>query len=126
MRAATFGRRAIARSRRGEAAVNREPAFGPVEVEDEPFVSGEPQKVIFDTTLDEELQAWKAERRRAHLTRIPWRQLSLMASLCFGIAAFVLPDSVNDWVDWLLYGLMGASFIAGFVGRRRKAAAAVL
>jgi hypothetical protein len=47
-----------------------------------------------------------------------------MASLCFGVATFVLPDSVNSAVDYLLYGLMAASFAAGVV-RRRKAAAAL-
>jgi hypothetical protein len=45
-------------------------------------------------SLDEELQQWKLARRRNF--EIPWRPLSLMATLCFGIASFVLPDSVND------------------------------
>ena len=58
---------------------------------------------------DEELEAWM----RARKWNLPWRQISLMASLCFGIASFVLPDSVNKDVNWLLYALMAASFIAG-------------
>ncbi len=47
----------------------------------------------------------------------PWRQLALMASLCFGIASFVLPDSVNDQMDWVLYGLMALSAYAGLSRR---------
>jgi len=50
---------------------------------------------------------------------MPWRQLSLMAGLCFGIGSFVLPDSVNGVTDWVLYGLMAMSFIAGLSGKRK-------
>ena len=67
-----------------------------------------------EASLDEELRAWKKARR----FQIPWRPLSWMASFSFGIASFVLPDSVNDRVDWLLYALMAASFCAGFINRR--------
>ncbi len=72
--------------------------------------------------LDRELEEWKAARRKNF--KLPWRQLSLMASLCFGIASFVLPDSVNDNVQWLLLGLMAASFYAGVAKRREKKAKA--
>jgi len=68
-------------------------------------------------TLDDELREWKL--LRAGGFQIPWRQLSLMASLCFGIASLVLPDSVNENVQWLLYALTAASLIAGFARRRR-------
>ncbi|MCP5410874.1 MAG: hypothetical protein H6924_01805 [Alphaproteobacteria bacterium] len=67
---------------------------------------------------DPELDAWKQARRGGGM--IPWRQMSLMASLCFGIASFVLPDDVNRTVNWLLYGLMAVSFIAG-IRKRNKA-----
>ncbi len=70
-------------------------------------------------SLDDELREWKQSRK--HGFRIPWRQVSLMASLCFGIASFVLPDSVNENVQWLLYALTAASLIAGFSRRRRDA-----
>lgn len=70
-------------------------------------------------SIDEELQAWKQERRQQASFRIPWRQLSLMASLCFFIASFVLPDSVNDTVDWLLDILAAMSLWVWFSGRRR-------
>jgi len=69
-------------------------------------------------TLDDDFE--ESKQIRKHGIKIPWRPLSLMASLCFGIASFVLPDTVNDPVQWLLYGLMAASLYAGF-GRRRSA-----
>lgn len=69
------------------------------------------------SSLDDELRQWKLERKRNF--EIPWRPLSLMATLCFGIASFALPDSVNDNVQWLLYALAAASLYAGFRKRRR-------
>jgi hypothetical protein len=67
-------------------------------------------------SLDDELREWKLARKRNF--EIPWRPLSLMATLCFGIASFSLPDSVNDDVQWLLYALAAASLYAGFRIRR--------
>lgn len=67
--------------------------------------------------LDDEFEEWKRTRK----LNIPWRPLSLMASLCFGIAYFALPDTVNDAVQWLLFGLMAASLWAGFSKRRTSA-----
>jgi hypothetical protein len=67
-------------------------------------------------SLDDELREWKLARKRNF--EIPWRPLSLMATLCFGIASFSLPDSVNDDVQWLLYALAAASLYAGFRKRR--------
>ncbi len=72
-------------------------------------------------SVDDELREWKASRKTSF--RLPWRQLSLMASLCFGIASFVLPESVNDMVNWLLYGLMAISFYVGVTGRKKKSKA---
>ncbi|MBU6456550.1 MAG: hypothetical protein KGK16_16720 [Bradyrhizobium sp.] len=69
------------------------------------------------SSVDEELRQWKLARRRNF--EIPWRPLSLMATLCFGIASLVLPDSVNDSVQWLLYALAAASLYAGFRKRRQ-------
>ena len=68
-------------------------------------------------SLDDELRKWKLARKQNF--EIPWRPLSLMATLCFGIASFALPDSVNDNVQWLLYALAAASLYAGFRKRRR-------
>ena len=71
--------------------------------------------------VDAELEEWKKDRRKNF--RIPWRPLYLMASLCFGAASFVLPDSINSNVDYLLYALMAMSFYAGIRKRREKKAA---
>lgn len=71
-----------------------------------------------ELSIDDELREWKRSRKNGF--KIPWRQVSLMASLCFGIAFFVLPDSVNSDVQWILLALMGANFYAG-VRKRREA-----
>ena len=68
------------------------------------------------SAFDEELLAWKQARKR----QIPWGALSLMASLCFGIASFVLPDSINNMVNLLLYALSAMSFWVWFSKRREK------
>lgn len=68
--------------------------------------------------VEDEVQAWSRERRRQHGFRVPWTQLSLVASLSFFIASFVLPRTVNDAVDWVLDLLAAASFWVWFVGRR--------
>jgi hypothetical protein len=73
-----------------------------------------------DKAVDDELAEWKAARKSAF--KLPWRQLSLMASLCFGLASFVLPDTVNDAVNWVLYALMGISFVVGVTGRKKAKA----
>ena len=65
-------------------------------------------------SIDDELREWK----KARAFQIPWRQLSVMAGLCFTVASLVLPDSVNDLFDWLLYVLAAAAFYAGL--RKRK------
>jgi hypothetical protein len=69
-------------------------------------------------SIDDELRQWKLARKRNF--EIPWRPLSLMATLCFGIGSFALPDSVNDNVQWLLYALAAASLYAGFRKRRQQ------
>jgi hypothetical protein len=71
-----------------------------------------------DPSTDAELHAWKVARGSRF--RMPWSQLSLVASLFFGVASFVLPDSVNDSVDWLLWGLSIVSFCVWFSNRRKK------
>jgi hypothetical protein len=69
-------------------------------------------------TVEQELQAWK--EARGSQFRMPWSQLSLMASLCFGIASFVLPDSVNDSVQWLLWGLSAMAAIVWWSNRTKR------
>ena len=66
---------------------------------------------------DEDLLEWTKARKRSF--RWPWRQIMFTASLCFGVASFVLPDSVNDDAQWLLYALAATSFCAGLARRRQ-------
>ena len=70
---------------------------------------------IASPRLDDEFREWKKARKRH--SGLPWRQLSLMASVCFGVASLVLPDSVSDTLDWVLYALMAASAYAGLSRR---------
>lgn len=127
MREATFGRRGTTprASRRVQTATRQsasepefatvfEPAFVPVEA---------PVPPARELSPEEELMAWKAERYRERFARIPWRQLSLMAGLCFAIAGFALPDSTNDALSWVLYALAAASFAAGILKRKAAVAA---
>ncbi len=69
--------------------------------------------------LADDLRQWRLARKQNF--KIPWRPLSLIATLCFGIASFVLPGSANDIVQWFLYTLAAASLYAGIRGRRRQA-----
>jgi hypothetical protein len=80
--------------------------------------SGSLSKELGFSALDDDLKEWKRARKQNF--EIPWRPLSLLASVFFGIASFALPDSVNDVVQWPLYGLAAASFWVGF--RRRREA----
>ena len=63
------------------------------------------------SSLDDDLRQWNLARKQNF--EFPWRSLSLMATLCFGIASFVLPDSVNDNVQWLLYASGGGEPMCG-------------
>lgn len=86
---------------------------------DEPAIARAPRSAAPEDpslSVDDELREWK--RTRKGFT-IPWRQISLTASLCFGIASIVLPASVNRNVDYVLYALMGMSLYAG-ISRRLK------
>jgi hypothetical protein len=68
-------------------------------------------------SLEDELREWKQVRRKTF--RLPWRQISFMASVCFGVGSLVLPDSINRIVQWLLLALGALSLIAGFSARRK-------
>lgn len=68
--------------------------------------------------VDDDLREWK-RAQKPNFRKALWRPLLLMATLCFGIASFVLPDSVNDAVDWLLYAVTGASLYSWIRSRRR-------
>jgi len=116
----TFGRRASPQANTPAPRTNtvRAPAMAETKPAEPPvFESTAPS--IDTLSLEDELREWK--RNRTSGFQIPWRQISLMATLCFGIASFVLPPSTNEAVSWLLYALMAISFVAG-VSRRRKRA----
>ena len=99
----------------GTGAVTPSAPIGPAERSlDWPLLPAEHSE---PTSLDEELRRWKLARRQNF--EIPWRPLSLLASLFFGVASFVLPDKVNDFVQWTLYALAAASFYVGVRHRRR-------
>lgn len=118
-----FGRRATAQpqSPGPRRAVKAAATPARAAFEEQPVEPRVPVPVQSDApSLDRELQEWKKARKQGGA--MPWRQLSLMASLCFGLASFVLPDAVNDVVQWPLYALMAASFYAGVSRRRRQAA----
>jgi hypothetical protein len=72
------------------------------------------KEILFSQGNDERREPEQAIKPKL---KVPWRQVSLMASLCFGIASFVLPDSINDNLDWLLYGLMAMSAYVGLSKR---------
>jgi hypothetical protein len=116
----SFGRRAGPQIPRKQAqgvpampAVLAQAAIVPAEIPAAPAFSLDMEPAA---DLGAELREWKAQRS----FNIPWRQISLMASLCFGLASFVLPDSMSDYVNWLLYGLSAMSFYIWFSQRRTK------
>jgi hypothetical protein len=113
-----FGRRTNPQwqPRSGGSQINLSGSDASAGVADVPAYELSPlqRQIIFPNAGDEPRQAKPSTQRRF---KMPWRQLALMASLCFGIASFVLPDSISDQLDWLLYGLMAISAYAGFSKR---------
>ena len=110
----TFGRRTTLQRQPLRATETFEPVSPgkkPVFTDDSVGRSLVTQREVAAPGVDHELQEWKQARKQR--SKIPWRQLALMASLCFGVASFVLPDSINENLDWLLYALMAASLYAG-------------
>ena len=107
----TFGRRAVPQPP-APCAVTQAP-----DRPAEPILSSlSPDATL--ASVDDEIEAWKAAR--GSVIPFPWRPLSLMAGLCFGIASFVLPDTVNDAVQWPLYALTAISLYAGLQKRKAK------
>lgn len=64
--------------------------------------------------VDAEIREWKKARR----SNFPIRLLALVASASFGVASIALPAQINQWAEWPLFALSGASLYAGL--RRRK------
>jgi hypothetical protein len=73
--------------------------------------------VLAADPLDEELENWNRSRRRPPF---PWRSFAWMMSLCFGAAAFILPDSVNEAVRYILYAITAITFFGGLTRRYKK------
>lgn len=125
MKENSFGRRSVTRHvpQRGAVTAHSDPVVVASTLAVEPPQNTNFVPVARELSPEEELEAWKAERMRTRLSRVPWRQIYVMAGLCFGIGGFMLPDSVNDAFSWILYGLMAVSFYAGLVKRREAALA---
>ena len=66
--------------------------------------------------VDEEIREWK----KARGSQFPVKLLALIASLSLGVASVVLPDDVNDWVQYPLFALSAASLYVGFARRKKK------
>jgi hypothetical protein len=110
-----FGRRTVQQPRFRQTKNEIEAAASTVAAK--PAGTSPPSSIdMAASSYDDELREWAKARKQGF--KIPWRQVSLMASLCFGIASFVLPDSVNEDVQWLLYALAAASLFGGFIKRR--------
>ncbi len=101
----TFGRRAAAQAAAAKPHHETTPAG-------EYFLPPPPSN-------DDDTEASMSLRRV--MSNFPWRQFSLMAGLCFGIASFVLPAAVNDAIQWPLYILTAISLWAGLRKRGKQA-----
>ena len=123
-KSAAFGRRAPAQYRSPEPNRRKAPPASPASaaLDDAPqdaFEAGPASPPVRQSDpVDAELEEWKRTRKK--LPFFAWRPFYFMASLCFGLASFVLPDSINDIVQWPLYALAGMSFYLGMKMRRAK------
>ncbi len=120
MKGNSFGKRGVTRHvppREAMAWAGAAPEFESTAVSDISAAAVPPAREL---SPEEELEAWKAERMRSRFARMPWRQLYVMAGLCFGVGAFALPDAINNLASWLLFALMAASFYAALVRRREQ------
>jgi hypothetical protein len=114
-----FGRRSspqpqqpLRARRQGDApADGTRPAFAAAAADQSSLLHGNTTLKYIESQSPEEQAAVQVR------FKMPWRQLALMASLCFGIASFVLPDATNDALQWVLYGLMAMSLFAGLSRR---------
>ena len=102
----TFGRRSASPRPVTRATETHAPASNFARNEKAAEHQSELLKHIASPPIDDEFREWKKAR-----------QLALMASVSFGVASLVLPDSVGDTLDWVLYGLMAASAYAGLQRR---------
>lgn len=112
-----FGRRAAPRPQ--PLQVKPRPSVEPPDLEPAdavPSVASDGSWASDAPDIDEEIREWKQARKGTF--KIPWRQIYVMGGLCFGLASFVVPDSVGNIFQWVLYALAAASFYAGWRKRR--------
>jgi hypothetical protein len=111
----TFGRRTTPSHPAARTTAAHEPATPASKIGLSDEHAAELLKHIASPPIDDEFREWKKARKRH--SGLPWRQLALMASVSFGVASLVLPDSVSEQLDWVLYILMAASAYAGLSRR---------
>jgi hypothetical protein len=103
----TFGRKAQPQH---PPAALRAPAPRPA-----PEPSAPPPVVERHDDVDAEVEQWNALRKaRKRSFREPWRTLSIVAAIGFGLSSWLLPDSVSNITDLITGGLGVAALVAGF------------
>jgi hypothetical protein len=115
----TFGRRPQREQQRPEAALAQVGSVSSVEdATQPPSLLPPPSERVVD--VDRELEEWKAARKRHKRSfREPWRTLSIVCTLGFGLSSWLLPDSVADVAQLVTGGLGAASLFAGLRGKPR-------
>jgi hypothetical protein len=80
----------------------------------EPSAPIPPPLVEHHDDVDAEVEQWNALRKaRKRSFREPWRTLSIVAAIGFGLSSWLLPDSVANITDLITGGLGVASLVAG-------------
>jgi len=115
----TFGRRPQREQQRPEVALAQVRSVSSVEDATQPLnLLPPPSEKAVD--VDRELEEWKAARQRHKRSfREPWRTLSIVCTLGFGLSSWLLPDSVADIAQLVTGGLGAASLFAGLRGKAR-------
>jgi hypothetical protein len=115
----TFGRRPQREQQRPEVALAQVGSVSSVEDATQPLnLLPPPSEKAVD--VDRELEEWKAARKRHKRSfREPWRTLSIVCTLGFGLSSWLLPDSVADIAQLVTGGLGAASLFAGLRGKAR-------
>ena len=115
----TFGRRPQREQQRPEVAFAQVGSVSSVEDATQPLnLLPPPSEKAVD--VDRELEEWKAAHKRHKRSfREPWRTLSIVCTLGFGLSSWLLPDSVADIAQLVTGGLGAASLFAGLRGKAR-------
>lgn len=87
--------------------------------------ASQPEAAESAPDVDRELEEWKAARKRFKRSfREPWRTLSIVCTVGFGLSSWLLPDLVADVAQFVTGGLGAASLFAGLRTNLQPAAAA--